>query len=139
MEIRPKWKFRMTAFTLAVLICCSMIACDGARGMEVELDAFSGRPNPKWTLSPEKASEFLTKIKALPTAGDAPHIPDLGFRGFVLRSGDQSIRVYGGRVLIEAPPRGSRILRDTAGIQAELIAQARSRGFEAVVTDSGQR
>jgi hypothetical protein len=106
--------------------------------MEVELDAFSGRPNPKWTLSPEKASEFLTKIKSLPVAGDAPHIPDLGFRGFILKSGDGLMRVYGGRVVIETPG-ASRIYRDTAGILAELTAEARRRGFEAVVADSRQQ
>jgi hypothetical protein len=138
MEIRSNRKFRMTAFPLCLFICCGMNACGGGRAMEVELDAFSGRPNPKWTLSPEKASEFLAKIKALPVAGDAPHIPDLGFRGFILKSGDRLMRVYGARVIIETPG-AARIYRDTAGIQAELTAEARRRGFEAVVADSGQQ
>ena len=101
--------------------------------MEVELDAFSGRPNPKWTLGPEKASGLLTKISSLTETATAAHPPDLGFRGFVLRTGDRSIRVFGGGITIEEGG-AARTYRDTAGIRDELIAEARQRGFEAVVS-----
>ena len=106
--------------------------------MEVELDAFSGRPNPEWTLSGEKASRLLEKIASLPEAEDAPHPPGLGFRGFVLRSGGRSIRVFGARVVIESAGV-VKIYRDTAGILTELAGDARERGFEAIVGDSSQR
>lgn len=102
--------------------------------MEVELDAFSGRPNPRWTLPLAKSSEMLTKIASLREPGDAPNPPDLGFRGFVLRSGGQAIRVFGGRIVVEEQG-GARVYRDTAGIQAELAEQARERGFGSIIGD----
>jgi hypothetical protein len=130
--------FGIITISLDCLICFAMIACDGSRAIEVELDAFSGRPNPKWTLSGEKSSQLLRKIDSLHETGDAPHPPDLGFRGFVLKSGDRSIRVYGGRIAIETAG-AVRVYRDTAGIQAELTEEARQRGFEAIVVDSSPR
>jgi hypothetical protein len=105
--------------------------------VEVELDAFSGRPNPKWMLSEEKASRVLEKIESLPEIKDAPHPPDLGFRGFVLRVGGQSIRVFGGCVVVQSAGM-VKVYRDTAGIQNELSGDARERGFEAIVGDSSR-
>ena len=128
----------LIALRFGFWMCCAMIACGGRPSVEVELDAFSGRPNPKWTLSEEKASRLLKTIASLPEAKDAPHPPDLGFRGFVLRSGGRSIRVFGARVVIESAGL-AKIYRDTAGIQKELAGDARERGFEAVVGDSSQR
>jgi hypothetical protein len=115
-----------------------MIACGGGRSVEIELDAFSGRPNPKWTLSESKGSRLLEKIASLPEANDAPHPPGLGFRGFVVRSGDRSIRVFGGRVVSEGPGP-VKVYRDTAGVLKELAEDARERGFEDVVGGSSRR
>ena len=122
----------MSASMVGFLICCAMIACDGSRTVEVELDAFSGRPNPRWTLSPAKSSEMVTKIASLREPADAPNPPDLGFRGFVLRSGDRAIRVFGGRIVVTEQGRAG-VYRDTAGIEGELTEQARERGFGPVV------
>ena len=121
----------MPALLLLVAIC-GMIACEGGQGMEVELDAFSGRPNPRWKVPPQRAAEYLKKIDSLPVASDAPHIPDLGFRGFILKSGERSMRVFRERIIVEGGG-SQRIYRDTGGIQAELMAEARKRGFESVV------
>jgi len=107
--------------------------------MEVELDAFSGRPNPKWTLPDERAARLLAQIASLPVAKDAPNPPDLGFRGFVLRSGGKSMRVFGGRVIVESLGSAKGIYRDSSGIEQELARDARERGFEAIVSDSTQR
>jgi hypothetical protein len=103
--------------------------------MELELDAFSGRQNPKWMLSEERAAGISSQIGSLSVAADQPRLPDLGFRGFVLRSGEESIRVFGGRVIIDKP--GTTIIfRDTKGIQQELENEARGHGFAAVLGDS---
>lgn len=100
--------------------------------MNVELDAFSGRPNPQWTLPFEDAKVIRAKIASLPKTEDRPNIPDLGFRGFILTSGDFSCRVHQGIILIR---NGGTIssYSDTAGIQEELFAQARKQGFGSVL------
>ncbi|HYL77918.1 MAG TPA: hypothetical protein VEU96_27140 [Bryobacteraceae bacterium] len=128
---------RRIVFGLGLWICCSSIACAGGAKVDVELDAFSGRPNPKWTLSADKASRILKQIASLPETNDTLHIPDLGFRGFVLRSGGRSIRVFGGLVTIESAGV-TKAHRDTAGILKDLTEDARKRGFEAVVGDSAK-
>src|SRR5258708_39526519 len=126
------------ALRLWLSICSFMMACGGGPSMEVELDAFSGRPNPKWTLSEELSSRLLGQIASLPEAKDAPQLPDLGFRGFLLRSGDSSMRVFGGRVVIESA-RPKKIYRDTRGILEELVRDARRRSFGAIVGDSNPK
>lgn len=51
---------------------------------QVELDIFSGRPNPTWALSSEETQTLFQQMSALPHA-EATHIPDtLGYRGFVV-------------------------------------------------------
>ena len=54
--------------------------------MRIELDVFSGRPNPEWTLTAAEAAELETMAAALPIA-DAPPPPfeGLGYRGIVAR------------------------------------------------------
>jgi hypothetical protein len=73
--------------------------------IEVELDVFSGRPNPRWTLDTELAQRVADllqkqghpKVASLPSA-------ILGYRGFVLQIDDERpltasvIRVCGGIV-----------------------------------------
>ena len=68
--------------------------------VEVELDVFSGRPNPKWTLGPKLEEELFKRINSLAPAPGTSAIepPGLGYRGFLLNTGNRRIRVYGGVV-----------------------------------------
>jgi len=54
--------------------------------MQVELDVFSGRPNPTWNLSEREATEFQNRLAALPPAPPAERMPGLGYRGLVVRN-----------------------------------------------------
>jgi len=56
----------------------------------VELDIFSGRPNPRWTLSPKEAQQLAERVRAdpsqlLPLDSEAG---GLGYRGFVITAQD---------------------------------------------------
>jgi hypothetical protein len=79
--------------------------------VEVELDVFSGRPNPKWTLEPRLEAELRDKLNSLPSdpRGHFPEPPGLGYRGFFLKAGNESIRVFGGAV-----KTGDEIKKDPA-------------------------
>jgi hypothetical protein len=70
--------------------------------IEVELDVFSGKPNPRWTLDQKRADEVLNALKAeSPTTVPATAPARLGYRGFILHieGGDAltspEVRIFG--------------------------------------------
>jgi hypothetical protein len=67
--------------------------------MLVELDVFSGRPNPRWELD-EPAIRQLRQLEGRLTASrePAPEPPGLGYRGFVYSDASGRVRVYRGYV-----------------------------------------
>ncbi|HSG40370.1 MAG TPA: hypothetical protein VLE27_12090 [Thermoanaerobaculia bacterium] len=66
--------------------------------VEVELDIFSGRPNPAWKLSEEEASQFLGMLYELPGAEAQPDEGKLGYRGFVVSFKDPQGQVATARI-----------------------------------------
>lgn len=101
--------------------------------MQVELDAYSGRPNPVWTLSAEEARALRALLAGAGAAIALPMVvPEgLGYRGFVVRDGGVGKgfewRVHGGAVA-----RGVEHRADIGGAEAWLITFARSRGHGAI-------
>lgn len=71
--------------------------------MLVELDVFSGRPNPRWRLDERNHRQFLKLLGALSPAAVAPDPPALGYRGFVCADPSGTRRIYKGYV---RGPRG---------------------------------
>jgi hypothetical protein len=67
--------------------------------MVVELDVFSGRPNPRWELD-EKSAATVTRLQSsLHLARRAPPDPPaLGYRGFKCDGPAGSVLVYSGYV-----------------------------------------
>ena len=55
---------------------------------EVELDIFSGRPNPRWTLTATEEAELLTRLldRSVPIAPMTITDGKLGYRGFLVRA-----------------------------------------------------
>jgi hypothetical protein len=69
----------------------------------VELDIFSGRPNPTWTLSGEETSQLLALLANLPSKEAGWPASGLGYRGFVVSFRDPqdrvvTVRIHGGTV-----------------------------------------
>jgi hypothetical protein len=65
----------------------------------VELDIFSGRPNPRWPLSGREAQGLRDLHSGLPLGPDrVPAPPGLGYRGFTYDVNGASWRAYGGHV-----------------------------------------
>ena len=101
--------------------------------MEVELDAFSGRPNPVWALNAAQARELQALLDGATEAVAAP-FEGLGYRGFALRpvnapgaAGQTAQRVFAGTV-----QRGAAFYADTRDAEAWLIRLASAQGFGAV-------
>jgi hypothetical protein len=96
---------------------------------QIELDVFSGMPNPSWSLTDSQAATFVQRLAALPEAPPGELAGHLGYRGFVvhLTQGPsmEIIRVQRGAVFI------------STGI-AELHARDANRGLERWLLDTGR-
>ena len=68
---------------------------------EVELDIFSGRPNPRWTLNAAEEAELLQRMldRVVPIAPSTIADGKLGYRGFLVRA-TGSITVLSGAWLL---------------------------------------
>ena len=72
--------------------------------VEVELDIFSGMPNPTWVLTDDEADSFLKQLAALPPGTARELSGNLGYRGFIVQTAQgadtQLIRIQNGIVHI---------------------------------------
>ncbi len=70
--------------TFLVLFGCVISTSAGA-SMRVEVDVFSGRPNPSWDLTAHEAKEFVALFQALPEYQGEGSVRDgLGYRGLIV-------------------------------------------------------
>lgn len=69
---------------------------------EVELDIFSGMPNPRWSLTKVEADSFVTQLAALPRTSARERSGNLGYRGFIVQcprgANTELIRIQNGTV-----------------------------------------
>ena len=97
-------------------------------GVEVELDIFSGRPNPKWNLSGLRVRQLEERLEGLePVQADEPHA--LGYRGFVIRTKSGVLVRAFNSVLTVTDARGKSSFSDRAGLEEHLLEQADEHGF----------
>ena len=96
--------------------------------LEVELDVFSGRPNPRWVLPADERDSLLTLVASLREAGGPMPATGLGYRGFILRDRDREILVYRRLVRVRRG-RNEDVYRDTAGLEKRLALDAMRRGI----------
>jgi len=105
--------------------------------MIVELDLFSGRPNPRWELDDRSATALRRLQSTLRPADRAPaEPPGLGYRGFSYVDGAESGRAYKGyvrtrrAVLADPGFKVERFLLDTlpsdfAGLRQRIAPELR--------------
>jgi hypothetical protein len=101
--------------------------------MRIELDAFSGRPNPIWQLTPEQSTELATLLRSLsPDPAAQKDFDGLGYRGFLveLPSGAfgpfKRLRVYRGKVFATEANRVEVFNDPQHLIESRLLVTARS-------------
>ncbi|MFZ4656576.1 MAG: hypothetical protein ACOYNY_06175 [Caldilineaceae bacterium] len=64
----------------------------------VELDIFSGQPNPQWEMSQEQADLFHTMLQQRSTIVQAELFDGLGYRGFIVETAPAP--ESGGRMIV---------------------------------------
>jgi hypothetical protein len=135
--------------TSNIIIGCVVggIALHGAPGhlvsraepVQVELDAFSGLPNPVWELPASLADNILTRLRALRPAPQPGPGDGLGYRGFVIRAtgdslgGYDEIRITRGSVLAQRGDRRDAFSDPDRSLERLLLESARVHVQEPVL------
>jgi len=102
--------------------------------ISIEMDVFSGRPNPSWELSPSESGELLKELSPLPEAdkNKVEFFDGLGYRGFIISVQDADkatglsdiYRVYKGFILVK-----DKVFSDKNSLEKKLMDQGRNKGF----------
>jgi hypothetical protein len=113
--------------------------------VDVEVDIFSGMPNPHWTLSEADAAVFLDRLSALSAlepAAARPLSAHLGYRGLVVRmpqEADREISIQHGFMELRDGTSRSFFLDAQRALERWLIGTGRKRlsreVLEAIDTD----
>lgn len=103
----------------------------------IEIDVFSGRPNPGW--APATADAVLLQEALLfDKEINCGTVPDtLGYKGFIItfkdaEAGMKSVRVYDGKLSLN---NGKTCYADTRQLERRLIEQAKKNGFAQLISD----
>ncbi len=107
--------------------------------IKVELDIFSGRPNPTWMLMPEESKELIKLLDSLSEIDDKTNHDDLlGYRGFLLtinpnikNTAPYDVRVFHGIVIIDSATK--KVFKDVHGLEKWLLKHATGKGYGALI------
>ncbi|MBM3502107.1 MAG: hypothetical protein FJX74_25930 [Armatimonadetes bacterium] len=94
----------------------------------MELDVFSGRPNPAWTLTHAESEELAALLQGLAASDPSPAVYEgLGYRGLLVRPlGGPGLRIVRGAVREDL--EGGRTWHDPdRHIERLLIEKARAQ------------
>lgn len=138
---------------LILFILFSCIACGSANGgktvtptsdvnqpVTVELDIYSGRPNPRWKLTAPERTEIGKRLQNLTVLPTLPAVPDnLGYRGFLVHypNGTIEVRVYHGIILITKAGHIDAY-QDSHALEKWLKEQAHAHGEDDILKAAGQ-
>lgn len=130
---------RGLAFILVGSLClsCSPFLDLRSSTLIVELDVFSGRPNPRWQLSRAEAIDVEEALHDLPRTEASPNEPGLGYRGLILMNPTPAaglvprIRIHGG--VITRVAENGQTYRDIHGLERRLLLQAVQHGYQSIV------
>jgi hypothetical protein len=130
----------------AVLVFIALCSGSGTIGAaipvmtaRVNIDLYSGRPNPSWDLSSDETIRLLSLVEALTPTGTAPPSDGLGYRGVtvtVQTTPVQTFAVANGFVQVKEEGKALRFLHDPQrSVERWLLETGRGR-LEADLLDS---
>ena len=98
----------------------------------VELDVYSGLPNPRWQLTTEESAQLEDRLSDLERSSDPLPALGLGYRGFYVRDADVNIQITRGLVIVREGETHT-VYRDSRGAEDLLFAQAVQRGYGSAI------
>jgi hypothetical protein len=100
--------------------------------MRVEVDIYSGRPNPVLELTQAQATEFMARLGRLPEAPESGGSENLGYRGLIVSAdgleGVSRVEIRSGVVRVERTDGSSRSYLDEGrALELWTVEQSRER------------
>ena len=93
--------------------------------VEVELDIFSGMPNPSWVLTAAEADAFEERLAGLPPSASRSLSGQLGYRGFIVQmtsaAATRLVHVQTGTVQISHVAKTAHFSDDARGLERWLL------------------
>lgn len=81
-----------------LIVLVALLGCAPPKGdgnMQVEVDVYSGRPNPHWELTSQEAEELISRFRGLPRYQGARRVNEgLGYRGLIVTKPGNLIEGY---------------------------------------------
>jgi hypothetical protein len=118
---------------LVTLLGCSVTAL-GDKKMQVEVDMFSGRPNPHWELTVQESQEFTQRFQSLSAdRGEGTVNEGLGYRGLIVREsgeeveGDREIVISNGLVVARGNGKSQLFTDKNRTLEKWLIQTGKGR------------
>ncbi len=108
--------------------------------INVELDIFSGRPNPSWELSSEEVSELVRYMDGLIPVSQPAVASILGYRGFVISNIGKitglpvKIHVFNG-ILTVTENGSTNYYKDVNNVENWLIGKAKEHGYGDIINE----
>jgi hypothetical protein len=129
----------MKQLWFSLLLACA--ACSGSTSRielsnpEMELDVFSGRPNPRWLLTSTEQRTLEEKLSDLP-ATTRTRVPagKLGYRGFYIHDPKLRIQIADGLIVVSRGDSAHKIFEDRHGAEQFLLTLAKQRGYGRVIS-----
>jgi hypothetical protein len=117
-----------------VLAACMSDRRASSKPIEIELDVFSGRPNPRWRPDADTEARIRELLRGSHPSAVAPEVGGLGYRGFVLHVDARELRVYADVV----SGSGAGPVR-VSGLEDVLVTSAQQAGHGALVVRRNER
>lgn len=134
---------RFTSGCFAILLLMLMAGSGAAESaLKVQVDIYSGRPNPTFTITnPAVIQQLVADLSAAPRSQDDPTAVEkavnrLGYRGVLVENADgiaglpEVMRVFDGNVMIVDSLAGTFQLYDDSGkMERKLLRKAKNKGL----------
>jgi hypothetical protein len=98
----------------------------------VQIDLYSGRPNPRWRLDEGQSAQLIRRLDAMPEVGHGELAQGLGYRGVIVTMQDSA----SGRPMTMTVSAGTVLQRFYDG--TELWRRDVGRHFENWLIDTGR-
>lgn len=104
---------------------------------QIELNIFSGRPDPTWTITNTEIAHLISQVQKLPATQPKEFADNLGYRGFTVRlnSNDGFIKVYQGICEYQLQGKSQFFHDEDRQLEKQLLATGKPYLLENLYND----